>query len=392
MKCKNCGNELTKDMNFCEQCGTPVPHDDFSEDTGTQNEADPGMESKESTQTAYPDIAEEPEAATISIKKDTIIKVLIAAIIVVVVIIAVAVFMTVSKNPGTGEEEGTAASDQEGAQAAAEEYDVDVWDYRLPEPPDHVSQKFYVLYYEKSRDNRIELSVFDIEGELNGNYIVWSGTGNPLVLNDQKVLKNCDQFYYDGSKWEEFNTGYYRLADSAKNVISSNLDIKDAEGKVVQPHITSAGISDSLDLSQYQEQAKAEEEKSEEKKNAEEKAAEGKTVEKIYVYPESPQQTEKIYVYPEDGSTGYILPGSDYRYISRSELYGFSALQLRLARNEIYARYGRMFKDEGLQNYFDSCSWYWPSISPDDFKESILNKYEKANVKVISEYEKDMGY
>lgn len=88
----------------------------------------------------------------------------------------------------------------------------------------------------------------------------------------------------------------------------------------------------------------------------------------------------------------HIIPRSDSRYISRSELYGLSALQLRLARNEIYARHGRMFKDQGLQDYFDSCSWYWPSIEPDDFRESMLNKYEKSNVEEISRYEKDMGY
>jgi hypothetical protein len=88
----------------------------------------------------------------------------------------------------------------------------------------------------------------------------------------------------------------------------------------------------------------------------------------------------------------YILPGSDTRYISESELYGFSAWECRLARNEIYARHGRMFDDDALSEYFYSQDWYYPSIDPDDFSESMLNKYEKANTETITEYEKEMGY
>ena len=88
----------------------------------------------------------------------------------------------------------------------------------------------------------------------------------------------------------------------------------------------------------------------------------------------------------------YILPGSDSRYLSRSELEGFTAEDCRLARNEIYARHGRMFQDEALQNYFNSFDWYHPSISPDDFDESMLNDYEVANRDLIVAYESEKGY
>lgn len=88
----------------------------------------------------------------------------------------------------------------------------------------------------------------------------------------------------------------------------------------------------------------------------------------------------------------YILPGSDSRYLSRSDLEGFTAEDCRLARNEIYARHGRMFQDEALQNYFNSFEWYHPSISPDDFDESMLNDYEVANRDLIVAYESEKGY
>lgn len=83
----------------------------------------------------------------------------------------------------------------------------------------------------------------------------------------------------------------------------------------------------------------------------------------------------------------YILPYSSTMYLSISDLYGLTADQARYARNEIYARHGRKFKDKDLQKYFDNCSWYYGFIEPGDFDESWLNEYEKKNVKVIKEYE-----
>lgn len=88
----------------------------------------------------------------------------------------------------------------------------------------------------------------------------------------------------------------------------------------------------------------------------------------------------------------YVLPYSDSRYLSKADLQGMTAEECRLARNEIYARYGRMFKDEALQEYFNSREWYHPSIAPDDFKESMLNACEVANRDLIVEYEHEMGY
>ncbi len=95
---------------------------------------------------------------------------------------------------------------------------------------------------------------------------------------------------------------------------------------------------------------------------------------------------------PSRPASEYILEGSDYRYISEEELYGFDAEKCRLARNELYARYGRIFDDEELNAYFSQFSWYYPSISAKDFKESMLNDYEIYNRDLIVQYEKDMGY
>ncbi len=91
-------------------------------------------------------------------------------------------------------------------------------------------------------------------------------------------------------------------------------------------------------------------------------------------------------------SDDYILASSDSKYLNKADLYGLSAEECRLARNEIYARHGRMFKDAALQEYFESFDWYYPTIQPDDFEESMLNEYEIANRDLIVEYELEQGY
>jgi len=84
----------------------------------------------------------------------------------------------------------------------------------------------------------------------------------------------------------------------------------------------------------------------------------------------------------------YILPYSDSEYLTENDLDGMTSDELRLARNEIYARYGRRFNDESLQRYFDDCSWYTGTIDPEDFDEDVLNQYEKKNLELIVNYEK----
>lgn len=88
----------------------------------------------------------------------------------------------------------------------------------------------------------------------------------------------------------------------------------------------------------------------------------------------------------------YILPNSDSELISKSDLEGFDAQTCKLARNEIYARHGRKFKDSELQEYFDSKDWYKGTIDADDFQESILSDIEIKNKDVIVDYEKEKGY
>ena len=83
----------------------------------------------------------------------------------------------------------------------------------------------------------------------------------------------------------------------------------------------------------------------------------------------------------------YVMPDSSTRYLDRAELEGLSKYDLRIARNEIYARHGRKFSDPALSSYFSSKAWYTPSIDADKFNEDVLNKIEKANLELIKSVE-----
>ena len=83
----------------------------------------------------------------------------------------------------------------------------------------------------------------------------------------------------------------------------------------------------------------------------------------------------------------YVFPQSSSEYLIRDDLEGKTGEELRIARNEIYARHGRRFNDKTLQWYFDAKSWYQGTVAPGDFKESVLNPIEKENVYRISQAE-----
>lgn len=79
---------------------------------------------------------------------------------------------------------------------------------------------------------------------------------------------------------------------------------------------------------------------------------------------------------------GMIFWDSDRRYLQASELYGLSAWDLRIARNEIYARRGKIFHTAQLRAYFLTQSWYVPR-----YENPQLNTIEQSNVALIQQFE-----
>ncbi|HEV2599734.1 YARHG domain-containing protein [Sphingopyxis sp.] len=82
------------------------------------------------------------------------------------------------------------------------------------------------------------------------------------------------------------------------------------------------------------------------------------------------------------GGSGVVIPDSSDRLLSTDELGNYSALELRIARNEIFARRGLRFKDPALQNHFSQFSWYRPTTD-----NVSLSPTEKANVALLKSAE-----
>jgi hypothetical protein len=81
-----------------------------------------------------------------------------------------------------------------------------------------------------------------------------------------------------------------------------------------------------------------------------------------------------------------LYPQASERLLTDADLSGLSADQLRLMRNEIFARNGRVFVDPALREYFSAQPWYRP-VSGDGGR---LSPIEQANVVKIRAFEQDV--
>lgn len=79
---------------------------------------------------------------------------------------------------------------------------------------------------------------------------------------------------------------------------------------------------------------------------------------------------------------GYLTPAD--RVITEAELHGKSNAELRVMRNEVYARHGRVFQAGDLHTYFSQRPWYRQNPS---YSDTLLTEVDSQNIKVIQEFE-----
>jgi hypothetical protein len=83
-----------------------------------------------------------------------------------------------------------------------------------------------------------------------------------------------------------------------------------------------------------------------------------------------------------------IAPGDmelfENKAVTEAMLRGLSLHELRLLRNEIYARHGRIFKTLWIQQYFSGQMWYDPK---EDFKDEDISGIDKTNIETIVAFE-----
>lgn len=78
------------------------------------------------------------------------------------------------------------------------------------------------------------------------------------------------------------------------------------------------------------------------------------------------------------------FPQGSQRLLSYSDISGLTKYDLKIMRNEIFARHGYIFTTTDLKNYFQNQSWYTPRYSN---VTTMLTNIEQQNIALIKRYE-----
>lgn len=89
---------------------------------------------------------------------------------------------------------------------------------------------------------------------------------------------------------------------------------------------------------------------------------------------------------PEPVSEGLTWQDLSSRRLTAADLAGLTAAELRLLRNEIYARHGHIFQAKDLRDHFARQPWYRPRVKQVD--EDTLPAIERYNLNLIMAAEK----
>lgn len=89
---------------------------------------------------------------------------------------------------------------------------------------------------------------------------------------------------------------------------------------------------------------------------------------------------------PDAGRFDMTFPDSSTRRLTEADIAQLGPATLRIARNEIYARKGRRFRNAELARYFSQFAWYRPVAD-----EVQLNPIERANVELLTRAERRYG-
>jgi hypothetical protein len=94
------------------------------------------------------------------------------------------------------------------------------------------------------------------------------------------------------------------------------------------------------------------------------------------------QPDTKTEMVSNDGGYYHITSS---RLLTEEDIKGFSKSDLKIMRNEIFARHGYIFRDPMLQEYFSQMPWYTPQQA--DISQIALSSVEENNVLFIKRYE-----
>ncbi len=79
-----------------------------------------------------------------------------------------------------------------------------------------------------------------------------------------------------------------------------------------------------------------------------------------------------------------MYPQASERYLASRDVVNLNKFQLKIMRNEIFARHGYIFKTPDMKSYFSQQSWYHGQYNDVN---SMLSAIEKQNIELIRKYE-----
>ena len=379
MFCPNCGTEIKEKKTFCPKCGSPLGVEAVQEDTKT-------VEAAASTENVHENVIP-PQAAPVPPKKRGKKKFIIGGIVAVVLILIAAIVGTSGGNTGSTSTDTYIETVQNGYLGEFTDMTVQEllsscyedqlgctaeWDGGENDDGQQIVEVKYTdetvgdttIQFKMLDEQVFKISAFhdpnteiekasDLAAELNSLYFMAYTTKHETELDSAEKMKafidELDQI-----------SGSAVLYGAAANYTGDRAQLctlfgEDALETSVPWVLDAYGY---LDMNDYAQQD---------------------TADTTAVEPASTADAS---------SADYIFP-SDRQYITEDDMAGWNQKTALLARNEIYARHGYVFKTQEIQNYFAAKSWYTPNSSYDG---SDLSDVEKANVDTISAYEQKMGW
>ncbi|MCD7734179.1 MAG: YARHG domain-containing protein [Clostridiales bacterium] len=330
-RCPTCGKVITARIAFCTRDGTPLP-EELTRD----------LPEAENT------VAEMPEQQSAPGKNGGTTAVLIVAIVIVVALVVAAVLWTQGML-GQSDDEVVEENQTTIVEETAEPEADSVADTGESAEPDETLADEAEDEEETEQVEQIDISLTTDQLTIN------------VGMTYQIIGANADQV-----SWTYSEPGIVEVDGSGQlTALTAGTTVATATG----PNGETDSVEITVLAAETEETAETEEQ-------------------------EEPESTEDTDVDDADVdlSGDYLLPESSSRYLSESELYGLTALECRIARNEIYARHGMIFTTDEMKEYFGSKSWYQGTVESADFDISVFNEYELANIELIVAYEKEMNY
>lgn len=275
--------------------------------------------------------------------------------------------------------------------------------YRLNYTSKFVKEAFAMYNEENAKDGKIVFSAENISGALRNwsvEHCLGMATAQTLYSNICKELKlKAGSIYLEGKEFAGVNnTVVYHKLDDMEPLFAEieRYSVKVGPDKKKIAIIAACAVvllllvivvarpknqgEEPQDSSPQEEEQDTDIDVQEEEQGTDIGVQDGTENDDMMVDPETDSEDE------------YILANSNKEELTEADLTGLTKEQLRLARNEIYARNGMIFGVKDLDDYFAEKSWYTPKYSSDEFYDKVeMSIIEETNAEFILQVEKSMN-